>query len=113
MQRHAFADPLAEPGEADLTVHVDVARLADTARGCGAAVHGPVRQGEFLRALGIEARARALQARASPAQGAEIESALRRLTDEAPGAMGGLFKVVAIAHPGLGALPGFALPASP
>lgn len=113
VKRHAFADPLTEPGEADLTVHVDFARIAAAARDCGAAVHGPVRQADFLRALGIEARARALRARASAAQAAEIESALGRLTDETPGGMGGLFKVLAIAHPGLGTLPGFPDPPSP
>jgi SAM-dependent MidA family methyltransferase len=110
VKRHAFADPLAEPGEADLTVHVDFAQVAAAARECGASVHGPVAQGDFLRALGIEARARALQARASAAQAADIASALERLTDDAPGAMGGLFKVLAIAHPQLDALPGFPIP---
>jgi SAM-dependent MidA family methyltransferase len=107
VRRHAFADPLAEPGEADLTVHVDFARLAEAARSRGAAVHGPVPQGGFLRALGIEARARALQARATPAQAAEIDSALYRLTDAGPHEMGGQFKAMAISHPGLTALPGF------
>jgi SAM-dependent MidA family methyltransferase len=107
VKRHAFADPLAEPGEADITVHVDFTRVAAAARECGAVVHGPVAQGDFLRALGIEARARALQARASEGQAADIEGALRRLTDETLDAMGALFKVLAIAHPGLGVPPGF------
>jgi NADH dehydrogenase [ubiquinone] 1 alpha subcomplex assembly factor 7 len=107
VKRHAFADPLAEPGDADLTVHVDFTRIAATARACGAAVYGPVPQGDFLSALGIEARARALQARASERQAADIEGALRRLTDETADAMGALFKVLAIAHPHLSALPGF------
>jgi SAM-dependent MidA family methyltransferase len=110
VKRHAFADPLAEPGEADLTVHVDFARLAEAARGGGAAVHGPVPQGDFLRALGIDARAGALQARATPAQAADIESALHRLTDTGPQGMGGLFKAMAISHPNLTALPGFPQP---
>ena len=79
-----FADPLAEPGEADLTAHVDFARLAAAAASCGAAVHGPVPQGDFLRALGIEARAGALRARASEAEAAAVDSALARLTDDAP-----------------------------
>jgi SAM-dependent MidA family methyltransferase len=109
VRRQAFADPLAEPGEADLTAHVDFARIAASARECGALVHGPVAQGDFLRALGIEARARALQAKASDAQKADIDSALRRLTDTTSDAMGALFKVLAIAHPALSALPGFPL----
>ena len=36
VRRHAFADPLAEPGEADLTAHVDFAALAEAARAAGA-----------------------------------------------------------------------------
>jgi SAM-dependent MidA family methyltransferase len=107
LRRHAFADPLAEPGEADLTAHVDFAMLAGTARREGAAVHGPVTQGEFLRALGIEARAARLRSTATPAQAAAIEAALARLTGMGEGGMGALFKAMAIAHPGLGALAGF------
>ena len=107
VKRHGFADPLAEPGEADLTAHVDFARLAAAAGSCGAAVHGPVPQGDFLRALGIEARAGALRARASEAEAAAVDSALARLTDDAPRGMGGLFKAMAISHPRLTALPGF------
>jgi SAM-dependent MidA family methyltransferase len=106
VKRHAFADPLAEPGEADLTVHVDLARLAEAARNAGAAVHGPVPQGEFLRALGIEARAKALQGRATPAQAADIGRALTRLTEAGPEGMGELFKAMAFSHPSMTALPG-------
>ena len=48
------ADPLAEPGSADLTAHVDFAALAAAgARRAGAAVHGPVPQGLFLARLGL------------------------------------------------------------
>ncbi|KAA5602244.1 class I SAM-dependent methyltransferase [Blastochloris sulfoviridis] len=102
---HAFADPLAEPGEADLTSHVDFAALAAAARAEGAAVHGPVTQGAFLAALGIDVRAARLKA-AAPDQAADIDAALHRLT--APDAMGNLFKVLAIADPKLGPLAGFA-----
>src|SRR3712207_9082949 len=63
--QHAFVDPLAEPGEADLTAHVDFSKLAQAARQRGATIHGPVSQDDFLRSLGIEARAAALKARAS------------------------------------------------
>jgi NADH dehydrogenase [ubiquinone] 1 alpha subcomplex assembly factor 7 len=102
---HAFADPLAEPGEADLTSHVDFAALAAAARAEGAAVHGPVTQGAFLGALGIAVRAARLKA-AAPGQAQDIDAALNRLI--APGAMGSLFKVLAIADPKLGPLAGFA-----
>jgi SAM-dependent MidA family methyltransferase len=103
---HAFADPLAAPGEADLTCHVDFAALALAARETGAAVHGPVDQGDFLTALGLHERAARLRQKADAAQTGAIEAAMARLTDPGPGGMGHLFKVIAIADPALGPLPG-------
>ncbi len=104
---HAFADPLHAPGRADLTAHVDFTALAQSAEMMGARAHGPLTQGEFLRRLGIEKRAATLKASAAPAEAAEVDHAVTRLTEAKPGAMGELFKVVAIANPKLGALPGF------
>ncbi|HEV3395959.1 MAG TPA: SAM-dependent methyltransferase, partial [Xanthobacteraceae bacterium] len=105
--RHGFVDPLGTPGEVDLTAHVDFAALARIAQGAGARVHGPLSQGEFLRRLGIEARAAALRVNATAAQAAEIDAALTRLTGPGRVAMGELFKAMAFADPKLGALPGF------
>ena len=102
---HRYADPLAGPGESDLTTQVDFAALARTARREGARTHGPIPQGEFLRRLGIAQRAARLKQTATPQQAADIDSALARLT--AADQMGELFKVLAIADPKLGALPGF------
>lgn len=103
---HEPAAPLAEPGEADLTTHVDFASLAGAARRAGANIYGPVTQRAFLRALGIEIRANALLAAASPAQHRHITTALDRLI--APDQMGTLFKVLAITHPEAPAPAGFA-----
>lgn len=103
---HAFADPLAAPGEADLTCHVDFAALALAARDAGAAIHGPVDQGDFLIALGLRERAARLKLRADEAQAEAIDAALARLTDDNPEGMGRLFKVMAVAAPDLGPLPG-------
>jgi NADH dehydrogenase [ubiquinone] 1 alpha subcomplex assembly factor 7 len=105
VHRHTFADPLAAPGEVDLTTQVDFVALARTARREGAQVHGPVTQGDFLRRLGIEARTARLKVSATPQQMTDIDAALARLT--AGDQMGELFKVLAIAHPALGTLPGF------
>ena len=105
--RHAFADPLRDPGQVDLTAHVDFAALAATARRAGTRVHGPIGQGEFLRRLGVDARAAKLKAGLEDARAAEVDAALARLTAVAAGGMGGLFKAMALAHPALGALPGF------
>ena len=102
---HRYADPLAAPGEADLTTQVDFAALGRTALRAGAQAHGPVTQGEFLRRLGIEARAARLKANATPQQAADVDAALARLT--ASDRMGELFKALAIAHPALGMLPAF------
>jgi NADH dehydrogenase [ubiquinone] 1 alpha subcomplex assembly factor 7 len=108
VSRHGFVDPLRAPGQVDLTAHVDFAALARAALGAGARVHGPVPQGAFLRRLGIEARATMLKQRATPAQAAEIDAAVRRLIAPGPDGMGELFKAVVIADPRLGPLvPGF------
>jgi NADH dehydrogenase [ubiquinone] 1 alpha subcomplex assembly factor 7 len=104
VKAHRYADPLAEPGEADLTFHVDFAGLAREALKAGARPSGPIAQGEFLRNLGIEARAERLK-RSSPQSAADIDAALARLTD--PAQMGELFKVLAISDTHSPALPGF------
>ncbi len=99
------ADPLADPGSADLTAHVDFAALAEAARAAGAAVHGPLPQGVFLARIGLPQRSHAL-ARANPARAAALSAATRRLTE--PNRMGRLFKALAITHPALPTPPGFA-----
>lgn len=106
VRRHAYADPLAEPGLADLTAHVDFSAFAAAARSAGATVHGPVGQGRFLKALGIEARAKKLRQSGNETQGMEIEAALQRLT--APESMGTLFKVLALTPPQVSQPAGFA-----
>jgi SAM-dependent MidA family methyltransferase len=98
------ADPLAEPGSADLTAHVDFSRLADAARAAGAAVFGPVPQGKFLARLGLFQRTGAL-ARQNPAQAGALQAAAARLAE--PNRMGRLFKAMAVCHPALPPPAGF------
>ena len=93
--RHEKVDPLAMPGAADLTAHVDFAALAEVAQREGTRVLGSATQGAFLSALGIDARAAAL-AKAAPQRAEEIETARHRLVSGEQ--MGDLFKVLAIAH---------------
>ena len=95
VRSHAPADPFADPGEQDLTTHVDFAALAAAAS--GVRVDGPVTQGVWLARLGIEGRAAQLHAGANPADGAKVAAALVRLT--APTQMGVLFKVMAVSAP--------------
>ncbi len=96
VQGHKKVDPLAAPGEADLTAHVDFATLADIARSRGTTWLGTVGQGAWLRALGIEARAEALACFA-PEHRDALMQAKDRLTSD--GQMGQLFKVMGLTGP--------------
>ncbi len=104
LRHHRRHEVLEEPGSADLTAHVDFASLAQAAVAAGCAAFGPVGQGAFLSALGIELRAAQL-AEAAPAAAEAIAAARRRLSD--PAEMGALFKVLALAPRGLGPPAGF------
>ena len=95
LRHHAAADPLAAPGQADLTAHVDFAALAQVTG--AAAVHGPLPMGLFLQRLGLVSRA-AMLARSAPAQAGLILSGAQRLIT-AEG-MGSLFKVLCLGQPG-------------
>lgn len=103
---HEPVDPLAAPGEADLTCHVDFAALKAAADEAGAEAYGPVGQGRFLKALGIEARAMRLMSGAGLKGSRDVPVALRRLT--APEEMGKLFKALAILPPTAPPAAGFA-----
>jgi SAM-dependent MidA family methyltransferase len=100
IREQKYADPLAAPGEADLTAHVDFAAIAR-------AVHaqGPVKQNAFLTALGLYQRSNNL-AQKHPHMAENLKLAVQRLT--APEAMGSLFKVLAVCPATLPILPGFA-----
>ena len=69
-------------------------------------MHGPQTQGDFLKRLGIEARAATLMAKAAPEVSADIDGALKRLTDSGRGGMGSMFKVIGISQPDLISLAG-------
>ena len=89
LRSHACADPLADPGGADLTAHVDFEALA---RATPSAHTRLTPQGVFLERLGITARAQTLaKGLTGPALDAHV-AAHRRLTH--PQEMGTLFKVI-------------------
>jgi SAM-dependent MidA family methyltransferase len=96
LRRHAKVDPLACPGEADLTVHADFPAVLAAARAEGAAT-AILTQGAFLGAMGIGARAEALL-RAAPERSARLGRQLHRLV--AADEMGELFKAACIHSPG-------------
>jgi SAM-dependent MidA family methyltransferase len=104
---HSFTDPLKNPGQADVTAHVDFQALMRAAEDLGARAHGPVPQGDFLRRLGIENRAISLMAKASASVADDISSALKRLVGGGRGGMGQMFKVLSISEPDLVTLAGF------
>jgi len=104
LQDHAPADPLAAPGHADLTAHVDFEALALAA---APARHSRVTpQGIFLERLGITARAQTLAKSLSGDALAAHIAAHRRLTH--PSEMGTLFKVMALYPEGAAPPPGCA-----
>jgi NADH dehydrogenase [ubiquinone] 1 alpha subcomplex assembly factor 7 len=105
LQRHREVSVLAAPGTADLSAHVDFSAFARAARDGGADTHGPMPQGRFLTALGVEVRLAALAAQATPAQRQTLERGVERLLD--PSEMGTLFRAIALVSPGLPPPPGF------
>jgi SAM-dependent MidA family methyltransferase len=96
LRRHEKVDPLARPGEADLTVHADFPAVLEAARGEGAETAIQT-QASFLAKMGIGARTEAL-VRARPDRSGSLGRQLHRLVgaDE----MGDLFKAASIHSPG-------------
>jgi len=101
---HQFADVLADPGENDLSAHVDFAALGDAARHGGAAIYGPRGQGEFLADLGITGRAEQLM-KSNPDSAKALFAAVERLIG--PAQMGDLFKALAFLPRSAAKPPGF------
>lgn len=96
LKRHRKVDPLACPGEADLTVHADFPAVMAAAEREGAA-GAILTQAEFLARMGIGERAEAL-VRARPDKAARIGRQLHRLV--AGDQMGQLFKACCLHAPG-------------
>ncbi len=88
-------DPLATPGAADLTAHVDFAAIAAHTHPAKFSRLTP--QGVFLERLGITARAQSLATKLSGDALRSHVAAHRRLTH--PAEMGELFKVISIYPP--------------
>ncbi len=96
------ADPLADPGKADLTAHVDFTAFA---RDAAVPAYGPLPQGKFLTRLGLFARIHRLAQTRPWQEAARMTEAGRRLAE--PDRMGGLFKALALTSPGLPIPAGF------
>jgi SAM-dependent MidA family methyltransferase len=96
VQSHRYEPILANPGEQDLTSHVDFEALGRAASVGDVKATQVVTQSEWLERLGIRARADALAA-ANPDKADEVSAAFDRLT--ARDQMGELFKIIAIHSP--------------
>lgn len=94
LKAHKYIHPLDEPGESDITAHVDFTSLKSAALAAGGSVWGVVEQGEFLMRLGAQLRADALCNNASPEQQKAIRAGVERLVSREQ--MGRLFKVMAV-----------------
>ena len=103
MKDHAHTDPLAEPGQADLTAHVDFEALAHAAHPAVASAMIP--QGVLLERLGINTRAQQLAERLSGEKLDAHIAAHRRLTHAQE--MGTLFKAMALFQQDTPTPPGF------
>ncbi|CCV15831.1 class I SAM-dependent methyltransferase [Mesorhizobium sp. STM 4661] len=102
LRKHDHEDVLANPGEADLTAHVDFAALAAIVRAHGLGAHLAT-QGEFLVRMGLLERAGRLGANANEAAREKIAGEVERLAGTQ--AMGELFKVLAILPAGVAVPP--------
>lgn len=102
LRAHQKLDPLAAPGESDLTARVDFTALQRAAKGLR--IDGPVPQAHFLRALGLDQRAEAL-IRQHPQRAERIAREHARLT--APAQMGTLFQAICLSSPHLPPAAGF------
>jgi SAM-dependent MidA family methyltransferase len=101
---HRFADALAEPGQDDISAHVNFAALAEAGKRGGATVFGPVTQGMFLANIGITERAEQLM-KANPENSRDLLTAVERLIGNEQ--MGLLFKALAFLPPTVSDVAGF------
>ncbi|KAF2725090.1 DUF185-domain-containing protein [Polychaeton citri CBS 116435] len=113
IRHHTLVSPFHTPGLTDLSADVDFLALAEAAINAspGVEVHGPVDQGRFLTAMGIEERAAQLVKRAFDKERGgstgrdkkeltevvkRVDSGWKRLVDRGPQGMGRLYQVMAI-----------------
>jgi len=102
LRAHAPTSVLDQPGQADLTAHVDFEALAVAAKSAGCAHSHLTTQGVFLERVGIRTRTQALAKGKNRAAQEAITLAHGRLTR--PDEMGNLFKVLGL-YPGQAAPP--------
>ncbi|RAL03447.1 DUF185-domain-containing protein [Aspergillus ibericus CBS 121593] len=99
IREHKNVPPLSAPGQVDVSADVDFTGLAEAAIEAseGVEVHGPVEQGDFLQAMGIEERMQQLLKRVQDEEKRKtLETGWKRLVEKGGGGMGKIYKVMAI-----------------
>ncbi|KAI9790417.1 MAG: hypothetical protein M1833_001934 [Piccolia ochrophora] len=101
IRAHKSVSPFSSPGMVDLSADVDFAALAEAALRASPTVevYGPVEQGTFLHAMGIKERAQQLLKTAKTEDEEKkkrLESGWKRLVERGGGAMGKVYKAMAI-----------------
>lgn len=114
IKSHHAVSPFSTPGEVDISVDVDFIALAERALKASDAVevHGPIEQGAFLGMLGMKERKEILVDALEKTGGVDamerkklVESGYNRLVERGGGAMGKIYKVLAIVPEGGGRRP--------
>ncbi|KAG5437264.1 hypothetical protein PCANB_001057 [Pneumocystis canis] len=98
IRAHHITSPFEAPGEVDLSSDVDFQALKEVAlKHNELDVYGPIEQGVWLKTMGIEVRAKILIDASKSLSGKKrIESSYKRLIERGGGAMGKVYKVMAI-----------------
>ncbi len=103
VQKHISVNPLDDPGQVDLTAHVDFEALAASAP--DVSVTALATQGDLLNRLGIQTRSQQLAQNLTGDALINQQTAHTRLTD--PKKMGTLFKAIALYQNACTPPPGF------
>ena len=105
IRSHKAVSPFTDPGLVDISADVDFMALTEAALAAslGVEVHGPMEQGTWLESMGIKERGEMLCRGLDKAGGEEVEEAkkrirgaIERLVERGGGAMGKIYKVLAI-----------------
>ena len=98
IQSHAYTDLFHEPGNCDITSHVDFQTLNTAAEVENVKTYSVMTQAQFLLDLGLLKRAGSLGASKSPEIQSAIAADVERLAGNGENGMGDLFKVMCITH---------------
>ena len=101
--KHSYSNPLANPGETDVTAHVNFKNICNLVQRKGLRASNLENQRSFLLKLGIKARAHILAKKMSEKKKKLHYEAINRLIDKDQ--MGNLFKVIGFTNANSPSLP--------